>query len=387
LLAERHPAARVRDVRVLHEARCGDGIASTADRVTIALDYLPGTAAGLPERMILKTLLLHPALRFGMPAIRGLALAARAAEALPLVGRPARALLFVLVGLYQRVYPHAPDAMYLNEARFYGEIRPALAVEAPRTFGSRFDPPTRQFGILMEDLTERPARFPTVATAVTVDEVAGLIETLAELHAGFWESPRLGGELGWVPTRLAGGMFPVFDGIGRELIRYQVDSNAFKADLVRPLGRSVDELWRDLWRSQERLAAGPTTLLHGDTHIANTYLLDGARGGLLDWQLMARGHWANDVTYLVVTALAPEVRRQHERALIGHYLAELRRRGVAAPPTPEAAWTAHRLAVIWGLVIGWLITPPVNYGIPITTANIARLVAAAAELDAFGALD
>lgn len=387
ILAGHHPDARVQDVQVVEQARCGDGVASTADRVTIGLDYAPGAGAGLPARMVLKTLLLHPGLRFGMPGIRALALAARGAEAVPLLGRPARSVLFLLVGLYQKAYPHAPDAMYVNEARFYAEIRPELSIEAPRTFGSLFDEGTRQFGILMEDLTLRSARFPNVMTTVSLEEVTGLIETLAELHARFWSSPRLRGDLRWVPTRLTGGMFPVFDGIGRELIRYQVDSNAFKAELLRPLGRSVDQLWRDLWQSQEILAAGPATLLHGDTHIANTYLLPTGRGGLLDWQLMARGTWANDVTYLLVTGLTSDERRQHERSLIAHYLDELRRHGVVEPPGREEAWRAHRLAVIWGLVIGWLITPPVNYGIPITTTNIARLVTAAEDLESFRALD
>jgi hypothetical protein len=38
-------------------------------------------------------------------------------------------------------------------------------------------------------------------------------------------------------------------------------------------------------------------------------------------------------------------------------------------------------------VIGWLITPPQNYGRAITEANISRLVTAAQDLDSFGALE
>jgi aminoglycoside phosphotransferase (APT) family kinase protein len=181
-------------------------------------------------------------------------------------------------------------------------------------------------------------------------------------------------------------MFPVFDGIGLELIRYQVAQHAFKAELLSPLDRSVDQLWRDLWASQRILAKGPRTLLHGDTHIGNTYLLPDGSGGLLDFQLSVRGHWANDVTYLLVTALEPEKRRTHERELIGFYLDELRRQGVAEPPAADEAWRCHRLAVIWGLVIGWLITPPVNYGPEITRANISRLVTACQDLEVFALL-
>jgi hypothetical protein len=42
--------------------------------------------------------------------------------------------------------------------------------------------------------------------------------------------------------------------------------------------------------------------------------------------------------------------------------------------------------VLWGLVIGWLITPPVNYGEEITRANLTRLVTAAQDLETLQAL-
>ncbi|MBW2447086.1 MAG: phosphotransferase [Deltaproteobacteria bacterium] len=386
MLRRLNPNVAVRRVEVLERSNCGDGVASTADRILLAVEFEPGRDGGLPSRMILKTLLLHPWLRFGLPAVLSLAGVSRAAEALPLVGRGARSALFVGVGLYQRFFPHAPDPMYVNEVRFYTELRPELQIEAPRAFGGLFDEKNRHFGILMEDLALREATFPNATVDVAVDSIRDLLANLARLHAGFWESPRLSSELAWLPDRLSGGMFPVFDGIGRELIRYQVEQHAAKSERLAPLGRSVDQLWEDLWASQRALAEGPCTLLHGDTHVGNTYLLPDGSGGFLDFQLSVRGHWANDVTYLLVTGLSPESRRKHERDLLGFYLEELHRHGVDPPPTAEDAWQAYRLAVIWGLVIGWLITPPINYGAEITDANISRLVTACQDLEAFEAL-
>jgi len=378
-----HPGARVREAAVLERARCGDGIASTADRIALGLDFEAGSEPELPKRMILKTLLLNPLLRFGLPAVLSLAKVSRAAEALPWIGRGARSLLFVGVGLFQRYFPHAPDPMYVNEVRFYTEIRPELDIEAPRAFGGLFDERSRQFGILMEDLSLRDARFPNATENLSLASLRDLLANLARLHAHFWESPRFDRDLAWVPDRLSGGMFPVFDGIGRELIRYQVEEHPSKSELLAPLGRSVDQMWDALWSSQRELARGPTTLLHGDTHVGNTYLLPDGSGGFLDFQLSVRGHWANDVTYLIVTALDPETRRAHERDLHRFYLDELRRNGVDEAPDAEEAWRCYRLAVIWGLVIGWLITPPVNYGPAITDANISRLVTACRDLKAF----
>jgi hypothetical protein len=386
LLAESRPGVRVENLRVLERARCGDGLASTADRVILGLDYAPGGQADLPARMVLKTILLHRHLRFGMPAILGLARTLSRLERLPVLAGRARPLTFSAINLYQRFFPHAPEAMYANEVRFYREIRPELEIEAPRAFGGVFDERNGQFGILMEDLSLRGARFPNATTPVSPDQVAGLLSSLAALHARFWQSPRLGADLRWLPTTSRGGMHPVFDAIGLDLIRDQVRKNAFKQELIAPLERSLEQLWQDTWTVQRLFDAGSLTLCHGDSHVANTYLLPGPQGGLLDWQLMVKGSWAHDVTYLIVTALEVEERRKRERELLAHYLEELRRRGVADAPDPDQAWLRYRQGVIWGIVIGWLITPPQNYGRAITEANIRRGVTAALDLESFAVL-
>ena len=149
----------------------------------------------------------------------------------------------------------------------------------------------------------------------------------------------------------------------------------------------MEGLWDGLWRSQRLLESGPCTLLHGDTHLGNSYVLPDGSSGLLDFQLFVKGNWCIDVSYYLITALDTEVRRQHEAELIEYYLAELDRQGVKEVPDFEEAWHDHRLASIWGLVIGWLITPPANYGEDITAANIERTTAAVIDLDAFAALE
>lgn len=383
LLARRRSGVRVTDVRVVERARCGDGVASTADRVLLELTYAPGADAGLPRRMILKTLLLNRLFRFGHSAIVGLKRAVGVAERLPGIGARAAEALFVAVGRYQERFPHAPDAMYRNEVRFYDSVRDELPIEAPATHGAFFDDRTRHFGVLMEDLRERGARFPNALESQDLGTVRDLLGQLAAMHARHWNGPRLSADLSWIPTRLAGGMFPVFDGIGYELIRYQVDTHESKAALLAPLGRDVETLWRDLWRSQRILDGHSRTLLHGDPHIGNTYVLPDGHAGLLDFQLLARGCFANDVGYLVATALDSETRRNHERELLAFYRNALAEAGVKEPPSADEAWDLYRLAMIWGLVIGWLITPPVNYGEAITSANIARMVTACRDLDAF----
>ena len=341
-LSEWRPGVAVDRVDIVAAKRCGDGIASTADRVVLDLTYAPGTGAGLPQRLILKTMLASP---------------------------------------------HAPEAMYENEVRFYRELRADLDIETPTAFAGSFDPATGRFGLLLEDLDARDARFPSALDPVSLDEVRSILGHLATLHARFWDSPRFGGDLAWVATPTSGGMFEVFDQIGLELIEDQVARNPFKQELIAPLGRTVADMWGLLWTVQARHTQAPTTLLHGDPHVGNTYLLPGARGGLLDWQLMMRGSWAHDVTYLLVTALDPETRRAHQWDLLGAYLDRLAGSAVGDVPSAADAFEQYRAAALWGLVIGWLICPPENYGPEITAANISRTVAAVDDLETFAAIE
>ena len=296
VLSEGRDAVTVENVDIVAAKLCGDGVASTADRVVLDLSYGSGTGADLPDRLILKTMLATP---------------------------------------------HAPEAMYENEVRFYCELRDELDIEAPTAFASHFDPATGRFGLLLEDLTARDARFPSALDPVSIGEVRSILGHLARLHASFWDSPRFVGDLDWVDTPMSGGMFDVFDLIGLELIEDQVAQHPFKQELIAPLGRTVAEMWEVLWRVQRRHCEAPTTLLHGDPHLGNTYLLPDGSGGLLDWQLMMRGSWAHDVTYLLVTSLDPDVRRSHQLDLLADYLDRLAVAGVGeVRPCPRRSSSA-----------------------------------------------
>jgi len=342
VISETTPGVVVEAFEILEVKYAGEGVASTADRVVLDLYIVAGAPAHLPTRLVLKTML---------------------------------------------VTPHAPATMYENEVRFYAGIRGEIDIEAPRSFGSHFTSGSRgHFGLLLEDLRQRGARFPNATQPVTLAEIVSLLDQLAKLHARYWCSPRFDADLAWVPTPVRGGMADVFNDFGYDIVLSQVDQHPFKQELIAPLGRSVAELWEMLCRVRAEQAAGPATLLHGDPHVGNTYLLPGERGGLLDWQLLTRGCFAHDVIYLLVTGLDPATRRAHQRELLDHYLGRLRACGVEDPPDADAAWLLCRKASLWGLVIGWLITPPANYGVSITRENIVRTVTAVCDLDAFDAI-
>eukprot|EP01065_Artemidia_motanka_P034457 TRINITY_DN4190_c0_g2_i1.p1 TRINITY_DN4190_c0_g2~~TRINITY_DN4190_c0_g2_i1.p1 ORF type:complete len:480 (+),score=134.02 TRINITY_DN4190_c0_g2_i1:79-1440(+) len=387
-IQKRHPRVKVRSVDVPSVARCGDGQASTTDRVTLTVGYDCETE--LPSRMLLKMILLHQGFRAGASetVIRALGAVLDGVSAIPVL-RALKPCVYAAMDAYQRVCPHAPDSMYRNEARFYRDIRPELDVETPAVYGVVFEEEANRYGVLMEDLTLRGAVFPNATSDVGVDRLKRLLSCHAQIHARFWRSSRLspGGDLHWLPTPLRGGMAPVFQAIGFGLVEDQVSRHAFKRKLISPLGKTVREMWELLWRVQRVLSADPVTLCHGDPHIGNTYLLPDGGAGLLDWQLSVAASWAHDVTYTILTGLSTETRRKNEKDLLRFYLSELRANGVQSPPSEEEAWRLYSLAPVWGLVIGWLICPPQNYGEEITSANVSRLAAACADLGSFEAAE
>ncbi|MCB1616753.1 MAG: phosphotransferase [Pseudomonadales bacterium] len=282
--------------------------------------------------------------------------------------------------------PHAPKEMYENEVNFYRYLRPELHIESPRAYASEFDVDSGQFGIIMDDLNVRGATFPNATTPVSVTQMQGLLTTLARLHATFWNSERFRQDLDWLPTPYKGGMSDIFRNYGLDIIKDQVAKNVFKQELIAPLKMTLDQMWPALWKVQGVFTEKPQTVLHGDTHIANTYLLPDNTGGLLDWQLMIRSVWSQDVAYVICTGLTTEQRREHENSLLRFYLEALAEQGLVEVPDRDEAFELYRRSVIWGLVIGWLITPPSNYGEEITSTNISKLVNAVIDLESFEAL-
>ena len=331
-----HPGAVVERFEVVESKAYGDAMVSTAARAVLDLHYAPGTGDGLPGRVVLK------------------------------LARDQSKLL-------------AP--FYENEVNFYNRLRPSLDMEAPLTLGGSYDPETGQFGLLLEDLTRRGAHFPNVTEAINLAQVQALLEQLARLHASYWESTRFSADMAWVQSHVEGAIITLQNEAATPLIQHEIDSENFKREMVQRLRTSGAEMRAGMMAVQRHQATLPQTLLHGDTHLGNTYLLPGDKGGFLDWQLMVRGYCMHDVNYLITTALSIEQRRNHEEALLRGYLARLAELGARNPPSFDTAWAEYRRTLVWGVYYGWLTTPVVNYGWEINVLNHLRLTTAYEDHD------
>ncbi len=260
-----------------------------------------------------------------------------------------------------------------KEAMFYREIAPHIGMRVPQCPLILIDDESHQALIIMEDLIASGATFNTGHKLFNIDDILISLDQLARLHAASdrladnpWIVP--GTDLmtdttmrpaSWLDEKMA-------DGRGGELPR-----DVFYGDhLVKGMQALVD-----------RCSRSPQTLLHGDTHIANTYTT--AEGpGFADWQLIKRGLWAMDIGYHINTVLPTAVAAAEEQALISHYLDCLERHG-GKRPDPETIADDYACSLIYGFYL-WAITQFVER--PIIHQNYQSLGNALLRHDSFARL-
>lgn len=347
-LVERiHPGTSVTDCTVVDGWFYGSEQASTSGRLALDLRYAGAEADKLPARAICK--------------------------------------------IAQTV--SSAEALYANEVRFYRQLQPELAssafsgpgleIETPLCVGGDYDAASGTYALVLEDLGQRGVTFPSVRTSLTLPQLRNMLAMLARLHGHYWQSPRFAGDLSWVESHVAGDLHTLFhspDGTPGH-IAHLVETIQFKREMVQRLGMSVDELFDSFKKVQHHQARLPQTLLHGDTHIGNTYLLPGDKMGLLDWQLSVRGYCMHDVSYIIATALPVEMRRKHERELLAFYRECLVEAGVREAPSAEELWLEYRRAMVWNVYIGWLTTDITNYGWEICVLAHLRVMTAFEDME------
>jgi hypothetical protein len=266
-----------------------------------------------------------------------------------------------------------------NEVRFYRDVRPTLDLEAPTLLGSAFDPRTKRFALVLDDLVAAGATFSDARSSLDPVQTGDVLADLARLHGRFWRSPDLTSRLGWVFANRDDPLLPAITWALRRMAPRIVRTSP---DLVPAGGRAVLDAYPEVVR---RLDEGDHTVLHGDPHPGNCYFLDG-RAGLLDWQVLRRGNPMRDVAYHVILALDPATRREVERDLLDRYRTELAAQG-GPQLTADDAWETYRrmaagpyVAAAFTFGLGGL------QGVDIARSGLERAAAAVSDLGTAKAL-
>lgn len=280
---------------------------------------------------------------------------------------------------------HGPEQLalsgggYAREAGFYAEHVAHLGdLELPRAYFAAADAASGQGIVLLEDLTQRGARFGHATRPVSVDTAAATLAWMAALHGRSWGAAHLERLQAW-------------PGIIRDVMSTLLSPAYWEPALDRPLAAPVPTAMRDPERVKRALAAmwqygerSPHTFIHGDAHLGNMYFLPDGRPGYLDWQSPMRGPAMDDVTYFLIGSLSIEDRRKHEAALVRHYLDCLSAYPGAAVPSFDEAWLAYRQQVMHGFT--WVATPAQMQPDEVVATSTERFCTALQDLDTLQAL-
>ncbi len=251
-------------------------------------------------------------------------------------------------GVHREV--HARNGNMFNEPDLFAS-GVQLGVDHPLAYRVLIDRAGLDYLIVMEDVTRRGADPRDATRPMNVDQVANGLRGLARLHSRYWGFTEVTRpELAWVQTWQAteGYLGPLRERVPAGLQRF----TGHLPGAVSTYG--TDKIVDFLARFMTSLASGPMTLLHGDPHVGNTYVLSDDDVGFLDWQVVRRGNWSHDVGYFLISALTLEDRRSSEADLVEGY-----REALEVPdahrPSSEEAWLRYRASPAYGLGV-WLAT-------------------------------
>ena len=276
------------------------------------------------------------------------------------------------------------------ESAFYAQIRPELMIEAPTTQYSAYDPVTNRQLLILDDVTHtRGAYFGNILTRQLEREQAEqVIDTLAALHAQFWNMP--------LRKRFGHWLLDSYEWMARLNItinaprRILVGFERARELIPTRLYLRSKEVPAALMRSLQINIAGPQTLLHGDVHPGNWYVTGDNRMGLYDWQCAVRGGGARDIAYALSTHLTVENRRAWERDLVARYYDRLAEAGCQVPNAAES-FLAYRQQMLhamfmWLVTIGRYSLQPEMQPRDVTLESVRRTCQAAEDLDSLGAI-
>ena len=225
-----------------------------------------------------------------------------------------------------------------------------LPLDHPTVYTAIIDEDRRDFLMIMEDVVARGADPRDSTRPMTVDQVANGVRGL-----GADAQPILG-RAPDERTRHSTWVEPFVAFAGLEYAPLHIAHERLGDTVPAEIpALSGTELFVDIWaRYIGTLTTSPQTLLHGDPHIGNTYVLPDDEVGFLDWQMVRRGNWSLDLGYFLQGALTIEDRRRSERELLEEYRGAL---DLPADemPTAEEVWLRYRASVAHGLAI-WMAT-------------------------------
>jgi len=282
---------------------------------------------------------------------------------------------------------HSRKLVFLSktESLGYRDLLSHSRLNTPKCYFAGFDEEREQGIIVMEDLTRRGVTFGDPQEPRSIDLVASSLSQLAGFHAETWDfpaHPEPGGRLSWVETA------PPFS---RASLQPVLEPDVWNAYVRMPRGAAASNRFHDVAWAKQTLRAmdvlsaqTPNCVIHGDTHLGNTFMEPDGTPGFYDI-VPRRAPPMAEVCYHITLSLDIVDRQKAERDLVRHYLEELKRHGVTDAPGYDEAMRQHAAFLIEGYALVLTNDPFFQPEAPIT-AYAARFSEAMLDNDTAGVL-
>lgn len=208
--------------------------------------------------------------------------------------------------------------MYEREIQFYSQVLTQVPVRAPKCFHASFDPDTKAFILLLEDL--QGYRSGDQVTGCTIGECQQVIDTMAALHRSTWQPDHLTDIIDHNTDFQIQGMIEGFSAgwpIVTEKFSHLIDSQtALKAS---NLPEHIEKLLN-------KIMDGPLCIAHGDMRLDN-FMFASDHVALVDFQALCKSAPEHDLAYFL--SQSPSQAVLDDRDWVAYYHQQLTSQGIS----------------------------------------------------------
>ena len=199
--------------------------------------------------------------------------------------------------------------MYEREVAFYRDIAPTLTVRSPQCYHVDYDPASRAFIILLEDL--QGYAIGDQVAGCSERECEQIVRTLARFHAETFETQAFETIQPHNSEAQVNGMqqgftagWPVVQTLFPELITPQAKAVAMR------LPDALPKLLSDITRA-------PVCISHGDLRLDNVFFADD-HIALVDFQAISKSAPEHDLAYFLTQSPSDQVRNARDWVALYH---------------------------------------------------------------------
>jgi len=208
--------------------------------------------------------------------------------------------------------------MYEREYQFYSQVLEQVPVRAPLCYHASFDPETKAFILLLEDLLGY--RLGDQVKGCTVTECEQVVNAMVDLHSSTWQPDHLN-EINYHNTD-----FQIQGMIDGFTAGWPVVTENFSHLVSRETALKGSGLSENIKPLLEQIMDGPVCIAHGDMRLDNLFFGQD-HVALVDFQALCKSAPEHDLAYFL--SQSPSQAILDDRDWVAYYHRQLAGKGIS----------------------------------------------------------